>query len=268
MRRALFLRERFRYDEKKGKIMVCETFSPRPGVTLAFHRTSARDRTLPGVIFLGGFMSDMTGTKAVFLESFCAKRGQGFVRFDYEGHGVSSGKFEEGTIGLWLQDALDAFDTLTEGPQIVVGSSMGGWLALLLALRRPKRVAGLIGLAPAPDFSDDVYHHELTQQQRDEIDEKGVTYLPNLYGAPYPLTRQLFDEARQHYLLRRDIAIHCPVRLIHGKLDPDVPWKKSLQIKEKLLSGNVKIHWVEDGDHRLSRDQDLSLLGKTVAELG
>lgn len=247
--------------------MILKKFSPRPGVELAYYKTVAETPTLPGVIFLGGFMSDMTGTKAVFLEQYCRERGQGFVRFDYQGHGASSGRFEDGTIGRWLQDALDVFDTLTEGPQIVVGSSMGGWLALLLALRRPERVAGLIGLAPAPDFSDDVYHHELTQQQRHEIEEKGVTYLPNLYGAPYPLTRQLFDEARQHYLLQQEIAIYCPVRLIHGRQDPDVPWQKSEKIKEKLLSQDVKIYWVEEGDHRLSRDQDLSLIGETVAEI-
>ncbi len=137
-------------------VFTYQTFSPRPGVTLAYRRFAGKAKTLPGVIFLGGFKSDMQGIKASFLEQRCAARNQSFVRFDYEGHGLSSGRFEDGTIGLWLNDALDIFDMIMHEPMIVVGSSMGGWIGLLLALQRPQRVTGFLGIAPAPDFTKDV----------------------------------------------------------------------------------------------------------------
>ena len=243
-----------------------DTFSPSPGVTLAFHKTEAQTPGLPGVIFLGGFMSDMTGTKATFLEDFCKQRGMAYLRFDYQGHGASSGDFEQGNISTWKNDALAIFDALTEGPQIVVGSSMGGWISLLLSLARKERVVGLIGLAAAPDFTEDTLHG-FTQAQRETLKQEGKLEFPNLYGAPYPLTAQLFEDGRKNLLLTGPIALDCPVRLIHGKKDPDVPWQKSEQTLDKLTSANKKIIWIEDGDHRLSRPQDLKIIGETIDDL-
>lgn len=248
-------------------IMTFQTFSPRDGVTIAYHKTEGTSKTLPGVIFMGGFKSDMTGTKAVFLEEQCRKRHQTFVRFDYTGHGSSSGCFIDGTIGGWRQDAIDVLDKLTDGPQIIIGSSMGGWIALLVALARPERLAGLIGLAAAPDFTEDVYHREFSEEQRRHLDTKGLVYMDNAYGDPYPLTRRLFKEARAHLIVKGKIGIHCPVRLIHGKNDADVPWEKSAMTERQLLSQDIKVIWVEDGDHRLSREQDLKLIDDTLIEL-
>lgn len=243
-----------------------QTLSPRPGVSIAYHKTPGTAAALPGAIFMGGFRSDMTGTKATYLEEHCRLRGQGFVRFDYTGHGASSGRFENACISQWLQDSLDVFDNLTPGPQIVVGSSLGGWLALLLAIRRPARTAGLVLLAPAPDFTEDIFSG-FGDKERTTLAQNGVVYLPSAYGDPYPLTQKLFDDARQYLLLQKEIPVNCPVRIIHGRQDADVPWRKSERIKEKLAAGDVKITWVQDGDHRLSRDQDLKLMDETVQEL-
>lgn len=247
--------------------MTHQTFSPRPGVTIAFHRSAGASKTLPGVIFCGGFRSDMTGTKATFLEAQCRERHQDFVRFDYTGHGSSSGAFEEGNIGSWLKDAEAVFDELTEGPQIIVGSSMGGWIALLLALGRADRVAGVIGLAAAPDFSEDIYNHEFGEEERRHLEKTGIVYRPSGYGDPYPLTKQLFEEARRHLLLKNKIAIRAPVRLIHGKKDPDVPFEKSREIAKALTSADVRVIYIDDGDHRLSRPEDLEVIDAAVIEL-
>lgn len=244
-----------------------EKFQPRPGVSLAFHRFDGASKTLPGVVFMHGFMSDMTGGKAIFLEDRCRHRNQSFVRFDCTGHGQSSGKFEDGTIGSWLQDALDIIDRQTQGPQIFVGSSMGGWIALLAALARPDRLAGVMGIAPAPDFTEDVYNHEFKEEERRHLATKGIVYRDNPYGAPYPLTRELFRDGKNHIILNRPIAIRCPVRLVQGKMDEVVPWEKSERIREKLLSNDVKIVYIDNGDHRLSNPSDLQTLDDTLVEL-
>lgn len=246
--------------------MKHRTFSPRPDVTIAYHRTGGKS-DVPGVIFCGGFMSDMAGSKATFLEAQCKKRGQSYVRFDYTGHGLSSGKFEEGNISSWRADTLDVFDHLTMGPQILIGSSMGGWLALLAAMVRPDRVAGLIGLAAAPDFSEDIYHHEFKEEERRHLSKTGVVYMESAYGPPYPLTQQLFEDGKKHLILHKVIPIKCPVRLIHGKRDPDVPWQKSEQIKKQLMTNHCEVIFVEDGDHRLSRPQDMQLIDDKLKEL-
>jgi len=235
------------------------------GVDIAYHRIAGKS---PGVVFMGGFMSDMTGSKAMALEAFCRRRGQGFLRFDYRGHGASSGRFEDGTIGSWSEDALAAFDRLTEGPQVIVGSSMGGWIALLTALKRPERVAALVGIAAAPDFTEDLVWAELTAEQKTQITRDGVLRLPSQYSeTPYGITLQLIEDGRQHLLLRDAIALTCPVRLLHGQRDPDVPWQHSLRLAEKLASSDVRTILIKDGDHRLSRDQDIALLCRTVEEL-
>ncbi len=213
-------------------------------------------------------MSDMTGTKAVTLEAFCRSRGQAFLRFDYQGHGASSGRFEDGTIGLWAEDALAAFDQLTEGPQILVGSSMGGWIALLTALARRERVAGLVGIAAAPDFTEDLLWDAFPPDQRAALSRDGVLRLPSEYSEkPYSITLKLIDDGRRHLLLRNPLDLACPVRLLHGMRDPDVPWERSLKLADKLTTPDVRVDLIKDGDHRLSREQDLQLLCKTVEEL-
>ncbi|NJN47733.1 MAG: alpha/beta hydrolase [Candidatus Competibacteraceae bacterium] len=228
-------------------------------VTIAYHRLPGNS---PGVIFLGGFMSDMTGSKAMALDSWCRQQGQAYLRFDYEGHGASSGRFEEGTIGRWMENALAVLDQLSEGPQILVGSSMGGWIMLLLALARPERVAGLVGVACAADFIEPMWQGFDAQTQA-QCQREGIVYLPSEYDAeaPYPITLNLIEEARQHQLLNKDkLAIQCPVRLLHGIRDPEVPWQTSTQVAEHILSEDVQIVLVKDGEHRMSRASDLSLL--------
>ena len=222
---------------------------------------------LPGIVFLGGFASDMTGTKAIALEAAARCAGRAFLRFDYRGHGRSDGRIEDATIGDWLSDALAAFDQLTEGPQILVGSSMGGWIALLLALARTDRVRALVGVAAAPDFTERLVRQELSATERETLARNGVLYRPSQYGPPTPFTSALLEEGREHLLLGRTIPIGVPVRLLHGQRDPDVPWQLSLTLAEALASRDVRVMLVKDGDHRLSRPEDIRLLVHTVEEL-
>lgn len=212
-------------------------------------------------------MSDMTGTKAVALEQFCRARGQAFLRFDYQGHGQSSGKFEEGCIGTWSEDAIAALDALTEGPQILVGSSMGGWIMLLAALARPDRVAGLVGIAAAPDFVTRMWE-EFTPAMQRAILTEGVYRAPSQYSAtPYAITHKLIEDGRRHLLLGKPIPLRCPVRLLHGMKDPDVPWDTSLALAGALESTDVDVIFAKEGDHRLSTPADLERLCATVASL-
>jgi pimeloyl-ACP methyl ester carboxylesterase len=235
------------------------------GVSIAYHSTPGKS---PGVMFCGGFMSDMTGGKALALEAFCRARGQAFVRFDYAGHGQSSGRFEDGTIGGWTEDALAVLDRVAQGPQVIVGSSMGGWVAINLALARPDRLKALVGIAAAPDFTEDLIWHDLPPEAKMMLETDGVVYERSEYDdKPYPITMNLIHEARDHLRLRGEIAIDAPVRLLHGMLDADVPWKRSLMLAEKLRTPDVRVVLVKDGDHRLSREQDLALLTRTVEEL-
>jgi pimeloyl-ACP methyl ester carboxylesterase len=240
------------------------------GSTIAYHKT-AGDKTknsAPGIVFLGGFMSDMTGTKAVALEAFAAARGQRFVRFDYQGHGTSSGRFEDGTIGRWAEDAVAVLDEVAEGPQILVGSSMGGWIMLLAALARADRVAGLVGIAAAPDFTETLMWQAFPPAIRKTLEREGVYYEPSEYGEePYPITMALIEEARSHMLMGGPIPIDCPVRLIHGTADPDVPWMLSLDLMARLRSADVEVTLVKDGDHRLSEPADIARLTAAVARL-
>jgi len=248
--------------------MALQKFSPETGTEIAYHKTAAKNSDLPGVIFCGGFMSDMTGGKATFLEEFCTGRGQGYLRFDYTGHGASSGKFIDGAIGQWADDALHVLDNLTEGPQILVGSSMGGWIAMLLTLKRPERVAGLVGIAASPDFTEEIYYGRLSDDEKRQLSEEGVVYLPSNYTDPYPVTENLIKEGRKHLLLGGElIDIRCPIRLLHGKKDDIVPWAKSVRISKLVAAKDVDIRYVEDGDHSLSCEEGLRLLGEAVAEI-
>jgi pimeloyl-ACP methyl ester carboxylesterase len=209
----------------------------------------------------------MTGDKATALASFCAERGVGMLRFDYSGHGASGGDFLDGTIGAWAADTLAAIDTLTTGKVILVGSSMGGWIALLTALARPGRVAALVGVAAAPDFTQRLMWESMTPVERATLQRDGVLYVPSQYGDPTPITRALIEDGAHRHVLTGRMAIHCPVRLLHGQSDPDVPWELALRIAEQVETPDARVILVKDGDHRLSRAADLALLVQTVAAL-
>lgn len=235
------------------------------GQTIAYNALEGKS---PGVMFLGGFMSDMTGTKATALEAHCRATGRAFIRFDYGGHGASSGAFIEGTIGSWHEDALAVLDEVASGPQILVGSSMGGWQMLLAALARPKRIAGLIGIAAAPDFTEDLMWLGFDEATRARLEADSVIYLPSDHGEePYPITLHLIEDGRRRLLLRRPIAIRCPVTLIQGMRDEDVPWQTALRIAHMLESDEVTVTLVKNGDHRLSSDEDLLRLTAAVDAL-
>lgn len=224
----------------------------------------------PGILFLSGFNSNMQGDKALFLDAWCRERRRQYTRLDYQGHGQSSGALEDGTIGCWIEDALAVLDEVAEGPQLLVGSSMGGWIMLHLALARPDRVVGLVGIAPAPDFTRALRDGRLSPEQMLQLELSGYCDLENCYddGEPYRISRQLLEDGERHCLLNSDaIEIDGPVRLLHGQCDEDVPWQRSLVLAEKLASSDVEIQLVKDGDHRLSRPSDLERLTRTVEVL-
>jgi pimeloyl-ACP methyl ester carboxylesterase len=238
----------------------------RDGETIAWRAVAG---TGPTVVWLGGFRSDMTGTKAQALAECALARGRGFLRFDYFAHGQSSGDFLSGTITRWRGDVLAVIDALTEGPLILVGSSMGGWLACLAALARPDRVAGMVLIAPAADFTETLVWPSLTPAARRAIEEDGVWYRPSEYGdPPYPFTRALMEDGARWSLLGAPIGIACPVRILQGGADPDVPWRHALELAETLEGKDVVFTLIRDGDHRLSRPQDLARLIWAVEEVG
>ncbi|PCJ03285.1 MAG: alpha/beta hydrolase [Alphaproteobacteria bacterium] len=219
-------------------------------------------------MFLGGFKSDMAGTKALYLEEKCSARGQEFVRFDYTGHGVSDGAFVDGTISAWRQDALDILDHVVTGRDVVlVGSSMGGWIALRILLERPDRVKGLVGIAAAPDFTKDV-EEQMSAADRQMMADLGRLEIPNDYSdEPYIFTKALLEDGQEQSLLHKTYRISCSLTLIQGKLDADVPWEKACRIKECFQGPNTDIIFIEDGDHRLSRDDDLAVIDRHVMKL-
>jgi pimeloyl-ACP methyl ester carboxylesterase len=234
------------------------------GIGLAWRR---QDGNSPTVVFLPGFGSDMTGEKATALAAFCAECGQAMLRFDYSGHGASGGRFEDGTISRWTDDALATIDRRTDGSLILVGSSMGGWIALLAALARRDRVAALIGIAAAPDFTEALMWPAMSVRQRAALKRDGVVHRPSQYGEPTPITRALIEDGRTRLVLNAPIELDCPVRLLHGQNDPDVPWETALRITERISSNDVQVILVKDGDHRLSRPQDILLLRRTLTAL-
>ena len=239
---------------------------PRPdGNHVAFAVTAGRT---PTVVFLGGFRSDMTGTKAMALEAWAQRTGRAYLRFDYLGHGQSSGRFEDGTIGRWLDDSLAVIDAKTTGPLVLVGSSMGGWLSLLVALQRPSRLAGLVLIAAAPDFTERMLLKGLSAGDREILQREGRLERPSQYSAePSVFTWKLIEEGRNHLVLDKRLSLPCPVRLLHGQSDPDVPWEYSLQIAQHLEAPDVVTTFVKGGDHRLSTPTDIERLIATVEEL-
>ena len=222
----------------------------------------------PTVVFFPGFMSDMEGAKALALEALCRERGQAYVRFDYSGHGKSSGDFSDGTIGAWADDGMAIMDQVTDGPLILVGSSMGGWIGLLCALARKDRVRGYVGLAAAPDFTRDLCWNRYSDEVKAILKRDGVYYEACDYGDdPYPMTLNLLQEGDNHLLLDGEIDLTCPVRLIQGMRDPDVPPVTAQRISDALASEDVVITYVKNGDHRLSTDADLKRLCRVVKEI-
>lgn len=234
------------------------------GIKIAFRRSRGRVGKA-GIVWMGGFHSDMLGEKATVLHQAAVEAGRSYVRFDYLGHGESGGEFADGTIGRWRSDALEVLEKLTDGPQVVVGSSMGGWMALLAALAKPERVKGLVLLAPAPDFTDKLMWASFDDNQKRQIMEDGFWTRPSPYDAAgYPITRELINEGREWNVLDDEIAVDAPVRILQGGLDTDVPWTHSLDLADKLRSKDVVWSLVKDGDHRLSRPQDLARMVATV----
>lgn len=218
----------------------------------------------PTIIFLPGYMSDMEGSKALALDGWAERTGRAMLRLDYGGNGASEGRFEDGTLASWRDDALLLIDALTEGPIVLVGSSMGGWLALLIALARPGRVVGLVGIAAAPDFTD----WGFTDEDKARLASDGRIEEETPYGdQPYVTTFAFWQSGQALRLLGGEIPIACPVRLLHGQEDRDVPWQTALRISQRVRSSDVQTLLVKDGDHRLSRDGDIALLIRTVASL-
>jgi len=230
------------------------------GRRLAIRRRAGRGPTL---VFLPGYASDMEGGKATALDGWAEAQGRAMLRFDYAGCGASPGAFEEQTLESWRDDALAAIDSV-EGPVLLVGSSMGGWIMLLAALARPEKVVGLVGIAAAQDFTD----WGFSDGQKRTLREEGRIEQPSPYGdQPTVTTRAFWESGERLKLLGGPIPIHCPVRLLHGTADPDVPWRISLELMERLESADVDVTLVKAGDHRLSRPQDIALLLRTVEAL-
>lgn len=235
------------------------------GTSIAYHRSPGKGI---GVVFIHGLMSDMAGGKALHVEAHCQAQGRPFVRFDQYGHGQSSGAFPDGCIGRWAEDTVAVLDHLTEGPQVLVGSSCGGWLMLLAALARPDRVAGLVGIAPAPDFTEDLSWPSLSAEQQEAVLREGRVEMPNPYSdQPYVYSKRLFDDGRRHLLLREPIHLSMPVRILHGQQDEAVPWQRSLTLMDRLAGADVEATFIKSGDHRLSEPADLERLSRTLDEV-
>ena len=234
------------------------------GRRIAYHRSEGQG---PGIVFLPGLRSDMQGEKALRLEAFARERGRAFVRFDYSGHGASPGAFTDGTIGAWAEDAGTVVEALTEGPQVLVGSSMGGWIAVLLARAMPERVAALVTVAAAPDFTEDGYWASFSEEERERLMREGSVERPSDYGEPYVITRGLIEDGRRHLVLRDPLRLPMPVRLLQGTADAAVSTDTALRLMRHAEGPNVRLTLVKDADHRFSDPACLELLERTVAEV-
>ena len=235
------------------------------GRQIAYRKTEGDG---PGVLFLGGFRSDMEGTKAVFLENWAKRAGRAFLRFDYSGHGSSSEEFTDGCIGEWSDDAIAVLDELTKGPQVLVGSSMGGWISLLCARARPKRVAGLVGVASAPDFTEDSIWNGLLESQKNELLRTGQVELPSGYDdEPYVITQKLIEDGREQLVLREPLDLPFPVRLLHGTADVDVEMSVPLRIVGHVTCEDLRLTFVKGADHRFSDGPCLEMIVSAVKEL-
>lgn len=252
--------------------------TPRPDgaprrIARRWRKARGKGASRAGIVWLGGFKSNMSGTKASFLDDLAKRSGRAFARFDYSGHGRSDGRFEEGTIGDWLEQSLAVFEA-TNGPQILVGSSMGGWIALLLARRlarqgRAHRLAGMVLIAPAVDFTEELLWKSFADDVRRVIMERGAWAQPSSYAQePMLFTRRLIEEGRRHLLLGETIRSYAPVHILQGMKDAEVPWRHALALLERLAGDPVTLSLVKDGDHKLSRAQDLARLAAAIETLG
>jgi pimeloyl-ACP methyl ester carboxylesterase len=223
---------------------------------LAYRHDAGR---VPGILWLGGFHSNMDGIKAEAVSAWARKSGRSCLRFDYSGHGLSAGDFKDGTISAWRDDALAVLDEVAEGPQVLVGSSMGGWIATLIAHSRPERIAAMLLIAPAPDFTEALAWAKMPPEIRSEILEKGYWMRPSDYEEPYPITRALIEEGRQNLVLDKPLKLTFPVRILHGEADKDVPWEHGYRLLD-VLHGDIKFTLVKGADHRLSSPEHLKLI--------
>ena len=244
--------------------MQPDTLKTDQNRTLAYHKT---DGAGPGVVFLGGLKSDMEGTKALHLEAWARREGRAFLRFDYSGHGQSSGAFTEGCIGDWAEDAHAAITALTAGPQVLVGSSMGGWIACLVARACPGRVAGLVGIAAAPDFTEDSMWAGFSEADKARMMEEGQVALPSDYGDPYIITRRMIEDGRNQLVLRSPLRIDAPVRLLQGTADADVEMSVALRLLAHLEGPDIVLELVKGADHRFSDDACLSRIVAAVEDV-
>jgi len=236
----------------------------RNGKKLAYHATQGAG---PGVVFLGGFKSDMEGTKALALEDWAKREGRAFLRMDYSGHGISDGAFEDGTIGDWFQDALAVMEAATSGKQILVGSSMGGWIALLIARNRPERVAGLVTVAAAPDFTEDSYWADFNEILRAKLRKDGWVRVPSDYGEPYTITHKLIEEGRERLVLRSPLPLPFPVRFLQGTNDTAVTTDTALRLLKHAEGPDLRLTLVDGADHRFSDAACLALIERSVMEV-
>jgi pimeloyl-ACP methyl ester carboxylesterase len=236
----------------------------RDGRSLAYVATPGQG---PGIVFLGGFRSDMGGTKAVHLEGWARARGRAFLRLDYSGHGESEGRFEDGTIGIWAADALHVIEAATDGPQVLVGSSMGGWIALLIARTRPDLLAGLVTIAAAPDFTEDAMWASFGTGARAALERDGVVHLPSDYGEPYPITRDLIEDGRRNLVLRAPLPLDVPTRMLQGTADADVDTAVALRLLEHAEGADIRLTLVRGADHRFSDPDCLALIERSVEEV-
>ena len=244
---------------------MTEFLTTPQGRRIAHHRRAGQG---PGVVFLGGFMSDMTGTKAQYLQDWAERTDRAFLRFDYSGHGQSSGRFEDGCIGDWAEDAIAAITALTTGPQVLVGSSMGGWIALLVARAMPERVQGMVGIAPAPDFTEDSMWQGFSDDQRAALMRDGQITIPSDYSPQgYPITRRLIEDGRRHLVLRAPLPLPFPLRILQGTADTDVPPSVALRLMDHADCPDLHLTLVKGADHRFSTPQCLAMIATAVEQV-
>ena len=239
-----------------------------PNGKIAYQQVSAGNSVAAGIVWLGGFKSDMSGTKAEFLSDWAKMNGRGFLRFDYSGHGASEGAFEDGCLSDWIADANVALEQLTDGPQILVGSSMGAWIAAHLALRFPKKIVGIVFIAPAPDFTEKLMLPAMSEEKKAALFQNGQIEEPTEYSdEPNIITRKLIEDGRDNLLMNNPIPVTCPIRILQGMADPDVPYRHALDFAECIQSKDLEITLTKTGDHRLSTPEDLARLATAVGSI-
>jgi pimeloyl-ACP methyl ester carboxylesterase len=258
------MQDRAKHEQGGTRVVEPSFHDTAAGRRIAYHKTEGKG---PGVVFLGGFKSDMEGTKALALEAWAKQAGRSFLRFDYSGHGQSSGAFTDGCIGEWAEDARSVIEAVTKGPQVLVGSSMGGWISALLIRELGKKCAGFVGVAAAPDFTEDSMWRDLNEIERAKLKREGQIFLPSDYGDPYPITRKLIEDGRRNLVLREPLQMPFPVRLLQGTADADVERQVALNLLDNIRGDDVRLTFVKGADHRFSDEACLALLIQSVEEV-